>query len=168
MNKKTSRLIIIALIVIAIIFVIVKITSPKEDEDKQESYISRQSNGTIVNTSPKLAAKKEYKGLEFTNIKFALSESVTNLTATVKNTTSKAMETQIIDINVLDKDGTVMTTFVGQINGLEPGEETTINSGIAADYAGAYNVEFISPEENRARKVQQEDSVKNEVNNNEV
>ena len=144
MNQKRIRLIIVIIAIIAIIAIIVKLTSSDKKEEKP-TYADKQENGTVVNTSKKLAETKSYNGLEFTNIKFSHTESVTSLNAEVKNTTTNKMEAQLVDINVLDKDGNVMTSFVGEINELEPGETTTIDSGIAANYVNAYDIEFVSP-----------------------
>ena len=144
MNPKRIRLIVVIIAIIAIIGIIVKLASPKKQEEKP-NYADKQENGTVVNTSKKLSETKTYKGLEFTNIKFSHTESVTSLNAQVKNTTTNKIPAQLVDINVLDKDGNVMTSFVGEINELEPGETTTIDSGIAANYVNAYDIEFVSP-----------------------
>ncbi len=144
MNQKTIRLVVVIIAIIAIIAVIVKVTSPNKQEEKQ-TYADKQENGIVVNTSKKLAETKTFNGLEFTNIKFSHTESVTSLNAEVKNTTASIIPAQLVDINVLDKDGKIMTSFVGEINKLEPGETTTIDSGIAANYVNAYDIEFAKP-----------------------
>lgn len=144
MDQKKIRLVIVIIAIIAVIAIIVKLVSPKQQEEKQ-TYADKQENGTVVNTSKKLSETKTYNGLEFTNIKFSHTESVTSLNAEVKNTTSNTTPAQLVDINVLDKDGNIMTSFVGEINKLEPGETTTIDSGIAANYVNAYDIEFASP-----------------------
>lgn len=144
MDQKKIRLVIVIIAIIAVIAIIVKLASPKQQEEKQ-TYADKQENGTVVNTSKKLSETKTYNGLEFTNIKFSHTESVTSLNAEVKNTTSNTTPAQLVDINVLDKNGNIMTSFVGEINKLEPGETTTIDSGIAANYVNAYDIEFASP-----------------------
>lgn len=142
MNQK--RLVVLVIAIIVIIAIIVKLTLPKQVEEKT-TYADRQENGVVVNISKKLSETKQFNGLEFTNIKFSHTESVTSLKAEVKNVTSNAIPAQLIDINVLDKDNNKMTSFVGEINELEPGETTTIDSNIAANYVEAYDIEFSVP-----------------------
>lgn len=144
MNPKRIKLVILAIAIIAITAVIVKVTFQKPIEEKQ-NYADRQENGTILNTSKKLSETKQYNGLEFSNIKLSHIESLTRLDAEVKNITSNTIPAQLININIMDKDGNVMASFGGEINELEPGETTTIYLGIAANYVNAYDIEFVSP-----------------------
>lgn len=144
MKQKKIMIIAVALIIIiAIIAVIVAVSSPEEES---EEYVEVLEDGTKVNTSEKLSETKTYNGLEFTNIKFTNSSSVTNLSASVTNTTTENMDSQLIGINVLDESGNVITSFTGTVEALEAGETTTINAGIAANYANAYNIEIVDPE----------------------
>lgn len=146
MNQKKVRLLIVAVVVIIAIVAIVKIASNNNnDNNNEEEYVEELANGTKVNTSKKLAETKTYNGLEFTNIKFTNSSAVTNLRAEVKNTTANDMPEQIVDINVLDKDRNVLTTFRGQIGAVKAGETTIISAGIAANYANAYDLEIVEP-----------------------
>ncbi len=146
MKQNRLKVIILVVAIIAAIAVIVKVTTSKPEADEKKSYADKQENGTVINTSKKLSEVKKYNGLEFTNIKFSHTESVTSLNAEVKNTTTSNIPAQLVNINVIDREGNIMTSFVGEINELEPGETTTIDSGIAANYVDAYNIEFASPE----------------------
>ncbi len=144
---KNKRLIILVAIVVIILIIIVKVASSKDNnnETTKKSYAQLQEDGTMVNTSQKLAENKTYNGLEFTNIKFTNSSSATYLNADVKNTTQNSTKAQVVDVNILDEQGNVIATFVGQISALEPGESTIINSGITGNYVDAYNIEFVKP-----------------------
>lgn len=149
MNQKRLKVIILVIAIVVAIAIIVKVTSSDPKVEETTSYADKQENGTVINTSKKLSEVKQYNGLEFTNIKFSHTESVTSLNAEVKNTTSSSIPAQLVDINVIDKNGNIMTSFVGEINELEPGETTTIDSGIAANYVDAYNIEFASPKKDK-------------------
>lgn len=147
MKQKKCILIIVAIIVIAIIVIIaVNSALQEQGEEKQQNYIEDLGNGVIVNTSEKLSEVKTYNGLEFTNIEFTNSGSVTSLTADVKNITSTDIEEQVVEINVLDQAGNVLTAFKGIISDVKAGESTTINADIAANYVDAYNIEIVAPE----------------------
>lgn len=153
MKKKNITL--IAIIAIVITIVVIVVSSSKNDNtianesgnENIEEYVQVLEDGTKVNTSEKLKETKNYEGLSFTNIKFTNNGSVTNLFAEVKNTTSKNMEKQKISINILDKEGNVLTSFIGTLGELKAGETTTLNAGIAANYSNAYNIEIVAPKE---------------------
>lgn len=142
-QKNIKLLIVVVVVVIAIIAIVVAVSSPKNEK---EEYVEELEDGTKVNTSEKLAETKTYNGLEFTNIKLSNSSSVTNLYAEVKNTTSNDMSEQLIDINILDKEGNIITTFGGTIAALKAGETTTLNAGIVSNYANAYDIEIVEPQ----------------------
>lgn len=143
-----QKKIIIAIIAIAVIVVVIAIATSNnsQEESDTEEYVEVLGDGTKVNTSEKLAEAKTYNGLEITNLKFTNSSSVTNLSADVTNSTSNSIDSQLVDINVLDESGNIITSFKGTIEALEPGETTTLSAGIAANCADAYDIEFVTPE----------------------
>ncbi len=143
--KQKSIIIIIAIAVIAVIAVAVAVALSSSNTTKEE-YVEVLDDGTKVNTSEKLSETKTYNGLEFTNIKFTNASSVTNLSADVKNTTSEEMKSQLVGVNVLDENKNVITSFKATIGSLKAGETTTINAGIAANYANAYDIEIVAPQ----------------------
>jgi hypothetical protein len=111
---------------------------------------------TTVIEGKKLAETKNYKGLEVTNVKFKIDDTMTLLTADVYNSTSKDIEAQWININVLDENGKRITSLGGYIDEIKPGETTPIASSILSNGEDkkAYDIEItetreiITPEEN--------------------
>lgn len=141
MKQKRMIIVIIVTAIIGVtISLIIKLSVPKYKEE----YTTELEDGTKVNISSKLSEKKIYNGLEFTNIKFTKKTSVTNLSAEVKNTTSSDIEEQMININVLDKSGNILTTFQGELEAIETGKTIIFNAGIVGDYINAYDIEIVA------------------------
>lgn len=141
MNQKQKKaiIIVVALVVVIAIVAIVIVFSSKGKEE----YVKVEEDGTRVNTSEKLAQTKTCNGLEFSNIKFTNSSGVTNLYADVKNITENDMSAQTVNINVLDKDGNVITTLYGNVAAIKAGETTTLSAAIVANYTNAYDIEIV-------------------------
>ena len=149
-NNKRLRIVIVAAIFVVVIIAIIAKQSSNEGKQQAEATPPPQEETTFIE-GEKLAEVKKYKGLEISNVKFKVDDTMTLLTADVYNATSKKAEKQWININVLDKEGKRITSIGGCIGTVEPGAITRLSSSILSNTEDrqAYDIEITeqAPEE---------------------
>ena len=151
-NRKNNLikfiLIIIVLIIISIIIALV-LNRNKDKEQinnnnetntlEEESYIEEIEDGVKINKSSKLNEVKEINGLLITNIQVTTKDGMTTLLADVQNNSGVKTDVKTLQITLLNKDGSELTTVTGIVNGLEIGETTQLNIAMTSDYVNAYD-----------------------------
>ena len=151
-NRKNNLikfiLIIIVLIIISIIITLV-LNRNKDKEQinnnnetntlEEESYIEEIEDGVKINKSSKLNEVKEINGLLITNIQLTTKDGMTTLLADVQNNSGVKTDVKTLQITLLNKDGSELTTVTGIVNGLEIGETTQLNIAMTSDYVNAYD-----------------------------
>ena len=151
-NRKNNLikfiLIIIVLIIISIIIALV-LNRNKDKEQinnnnetntlEEESYIEEIEDGVKINKSSKLNEVKEINGLLITNIQLTTKDGMTTLLADVQNNSGAKTDVKTLQITLLNKDGSELTTVTGIVNGLEIGETTQLNIAMTSDYVNAYD-----------------------------
>ena len=111
-----------------------------ENTTKQVSEFSEQlPNGVKVNTSEKVSESKELNGLILSNIQLTEDGGITTLLAEVKNNTGKKTESKKVTIEILDKDGNVITDFEGFIDAMDINDTVKLNASITGDVSNAYD-----------------------------
>ena len=142
--KKNKRLLIFIAIV-AIICIII-IARNKSIQGKRTVEVNRGESGTEVTTisGQKLSEVKKYKGLEISDVKIEVSESLTKVTANAYNPTSTDIDAIEMNINIVDKSGNVITSMGGHIDAVAGGQTTPISAAILSevDENAAYDIQF--------------------------
>ena len=110
-----------------------------EEEEEVEEYVSVSDDGTKVNTSEKLSETKTIDGIEITGIELTESGNVTQLLATMTNTSDETQGGYVAVLTLIDEDGNVLLEMNPYIAELEPGESTQLNTSATFDYANAYD-----------------------------
>lgn len=108
-----------------------------------EEFVEKLNDGTKVNTSEKVKQTKKISNFEITDINLTTSNGISTMIATVKNIGSDKTEEKKLTIQILDKEGNVITNFLGVINPIDPGATTTLNASITADVSNAYDFKLI-------------------------
>lgn len=156
MSKKEKQVIgvLIGIAVIAIIVVLIVNGKNKEDENivnnetvenntvEEEKYVEVLENGTKLNTSEKLKETKEIDGMEISNMQLTEEGNITKLLGTITNNSNTTKGNYEINIKLIDENGKALTTLVGYIGELEPGESTQLSTSTTFDYANTYDVEI--------------------------
>lgn len=156
MSKKEKQVIgvLIGIAVIAIIVVLIVNGKNKEDENivnnetvenntvEEEKYVEVLENGTKLNTSEKLKETKEIDGMEISNMQLTEEGNITKLLGTITNKSNTTKGNYEINIKLIDENGKALTTLVGYIGELEPGESTQLSTSTTFDYANTYDVEI--------------------------
>ena len=157
--KAKEFLIILAIILVLVVLIAVlskddKVDVPANNNPSQgsvegndnnstltnnEDFVSTGLDGTKINTSDELKKVKTFEDLEFSNIKIVTLNNSTDLTADIKNPTSKTLGNYPIDITVLDKDGKTLTVIGGYVDTVEAGKTVKLNAGATSDFANAYD-----------------------------
>ena len=106
---------------------------------EEESYIEEIEDGVKINKSSKLNEVKEINGLLITNIQLTTKDGMTTLLADVQNNSGVKTDVKTLQITLLNKDGSELTTVTGIVNGLEIGETTQLNIAMTSDYVNAYD-----------------------------
>ncbi len=157
-KKRNVRLIWIILIIIVAVGVIVTInlsnnkkdTKPaqqqsqvengqQEEEKPVEKYVQVLEDGTKLNISEKIKQTKKVGDLEISNIQITYQNGVTNILATVTNTSSKKSELQNVSIVLSDDEGNTIYTLRGVLEETEPNGTSQLNTSITADFANSYD-----------------------------
>lgn len=110
----------------------------KEEKPKEE-YTSILSDGSKVNTSKEMQKPKEFDGLEIRNIQLKESKGITTLLADIENKTNETIKEKSVEIEVLDKNGKVITTVRGYTDEVEAGGKAQLNMSVTADITNAYD-----------------------------
>ena len=151
-NRKNNLIkfiiVIIVLIIISIIIALVlnrnkdkaQINNDNETNTlEEESYIEEIEDGVKINKSSKLNEVKEINGLLITNIQLTTKDGMTTLLADVQNNSGVKTDVKTLQITLLNKDGSELTTVTGIVNALEIGETTQLNIAMTSDYVNAYD-----------------------------
>ena len=156
--KKKEKLVILILLIITIaviIFAVVRSNSgddettetsstsssseSTEEEDAGE-YATYLDDGTKLNTSTKLNESRTLDdGIELTDIQLTESDNVTQLLATMTNTSDETQGGYVATLTLYDEDGEVLVTMNPYIPEIEAGESTQLNTSATFDYANAYD-----------------------------
>ena len=140
----------------AIIFIIIVIALVSGN--KKETVEDDKPAEANVLQGEQLAEVKEYGGLEISDVKFQIEDIMTEVTANVINNTEKDLESQYVNINILDKNGSVIADVGGFIDGIEAGGTGKMVGSFLTSEAtsNAYNVEITD------KKPQEPSNVNNE------
>ena len=106
-------------------------------------FVEELDDGTKVNTSQKVKETKKIKNYEITDIQLTTSNGISTMIATVKNTSKNKLPETEITIEILDKDGKLITDFLGVINELQTGATTTLNASVTTDVSNAYDFRLV-------------------------
>ncbi len=151
--KKNEAIVIGAIIAIMVIILVVVIVisrnknanegqnagNTQEDNYVKEEFVERMEDGTRVNTSSKLAETKKSNGYEISNITLTEKGNLTAFRATITNTTSEKRGDEPIYLEIIDKNGNVLTEIEGYLDTLQPGASATLKIDTTADFANAYD-----------------------------
>lgn len=144
LNKRAYIIIAVAVVIIAIIIAIVASKGKNGDFGGTGTKITMEGNSKII-TGDKLSEKKQFEGLEFSNVSFKVNDKTTEIFADVTNTTSQTSEPQHIDFNVFNKKGEKIQTIGGYVRPLEPGATIQISTLRISEEVDsqAYNIEIV-------------------------
>ena len=92
-----------------------------------------------INKSEELQKTKKVNGLEISNIQLRETGGITTLLADVKNTTGAETEDKTVKVEILDKQGNVITRLLGPIDSIPSGGTVKLNVAVTADVANAYD-----------------------------
>ena len=155
--KKKEKIVILVLLIITIaviIFAVVRSNSGDDDTEVSDSststdseetedagdYATYLSDGTKLNTSSKLNEEKTLEdGITVSDIQLTESGNVTQLLATLTNTTDETQGGYVATLTLYDEDGEVLITMNPYISELASGETTQLNTSAVFDYANAYD-----------------------------
>ena len=155
---KTSIILISALIIVIVVCVIILYIKQNQNTKKNEEILYAQENiientakqvsefaeqlpnGVKVNTSEKVSENKDINGLTFSNIKLTEDGGITTLLAEVKNNTGKKTEAKMVTIEILDKEGNVLTDFEGFIDAMDIDGSAKLNASLTGDVSNAYDL----------------------------
>ena len=143
-------LVVITLIAIMLIIIMVNTFRKKEPENvgpvqgeeqgiEQEEYVQILQDGSKLNKSEELLKEKELDELEISNIQLKETGGITTLLADVKNNTNHEIQERDVTIEVLDKQGNVITRLNGVIDTVGAGEKVQLNMSVTGDVANAYD-----------------------------
>lgn len=150
-KKRIRRIDIIVVITIIVISIImIKNKSNKQEDmgtskiqtEQQEKYTKLLEDKTKLNTSEKLKEDKKFEELKVKDIQLTYKDGVTNLLATIENTTQTKIEMQNVEIVLLDEKGKELYKIPGIIEEIEAGKTTQLNCSVTADFSNVYNFEI--------------------------
>ena len=107
--------------------------------EQQEKYTKILEDETKLNTSEKLKEDKKFEELKVKDIQLTYKDGVTNLLATIENTTQTKIEMQNIEIVLLDEKGEELYKIPGIIEEIEAGKTTQLNCSVTADFSNVYD-----------------------------
>ena len=143
-------LVVITLIAIMLIIIMVNTFRKKEQEKvgavqgeeqnvEQEEYVQKLADGSKLNKSEELLKERKLDELEISNIQLKETGGITTLLADVKNNTNHEIQERDVTIEVLDKQGNVITRLNGVIDTVGAGEKVQLNMSVTGDVANAYD-----------------------------
>ena len=143
----TLMLVLMVLAVIMVIIIMVNTFRKKGQENvgqvqgevQEEEYVQELSDGSKLNKSEELQKTKKVNGLEISNIQLRETGGITTLLADVKNTTGAETEDKTVKVEILDKQGNVITKLLGPIDSMPAGGIVKLNVAVTADVANAYD-----------------------------
>ena len=162
--KKKEKQVILLLVIITVIVIIIAVVRNNQSSEEEvadsssstgstaqsddveeteteevEEYVSVSDDGTKVNISEKLSETKTIDGIEITDIQLTENGNVTQLLATMTNTSDETQGGYVAVLTLIDEDGNVLIEMNPYIAELEPGESTQLNTSATFDYANAYD-----------------------------
>jgi len=108
-------------------------------EEKKEEFVQKQEDGSKLNTSKELQKTKKLGGLEFTNIQLKEIGGITTLLADIENKTGSKSEEKTVTVEILDKQGKVITSLRATVAEMPAGGKDQLNVGVTSDVANAYD-----------------------------
>ena len=147
-NEKRWIVLLVAVVIIAIVFLVVLGFRNKDGEDladnsqnvptNEEQYTVQLDDGTKLNTSEDFNSNKTYGDLEISNIQYTTRpDGMTVLLADVTNKGTTNHELEMVKITILDQNGEAITEIRPLIDAMAPGETVQINASISADVSNA-------------------------------
>lgn len=145
--KRKEKIMIIALIAIAVIAVMWVVNRKKDNRNNggQQNNIVKEENvdvlgdGTKVNTSSKLQETKKFDGMEISNFQLTSKNNVTQLLGTITNKTQIKKGGYPVNIKIVDKSGKTIIIVAAYIGEIKPGESAQLSTSATFDYANAYD-----------------------------
>ena len=151
MSKGTKTiLIIIAIWVVILVSVVIIKNAGKEDKvaeapevteenTVEEEFVEKLADGSKLNKSEELKEEKKLGTLSIGNIQLREVGGITTLLADVVNPTNTETERKKVKVEILDKQGEVITELKGIIDPIEANGKVQLNMAVTADVANAYN-----------------------------
>ena len=155
--KKNEKIVILVLVIILIAVIIFAVTRNSSSEAEEKTATSSTTvsseteletggdysvvleDGTKLNTSTKLNETKTLGGLEITDIQLTESGNMTQLLATITNTSSSTEGGYTATLTLIDENGETLIELKPYIPELEAGESTQLNASSGLDYCNAYD-----------------------------
>ena len=152
MSKGTKTILIIIAIWVVILLgiVIIKNVSknnktaevPEVTEENtvvEEEYVEKLADGSKLNKSEELKSEKKLGTLSIGNIQLREVGGITTLLADVVNPTNTESARKKVKVEILDKQGKVITELKGIIDPIEANGKVQLNMAVTADVANAYD-----------------------------
>ena len=114
-------------------------TEVTEENTTQEEFVQKLEDGSKLNISEKLKEERKLGNLEIKNIQLREEGKITTLIADVENPTKVKTEKKKVKVEILDKQGNVITELKGIIDPVEANGKAQINMAVTADVANAYD-----------------------------
>ena len=152
--KKNEKIVIAVLLIITIILIVILCARNSKNNDEsttstssssisedttENEYVTLLDDGTKLNTSTKLNETKTLGGLEITDIQLTESNNMTQLLATVTNTSDETDGDFLATLTLVDESGETLIELKAYIPELDPGEDTQLNTSAGFDYSEAYD-----------------------------
>jgi len=112
-----------------------------EGINEEEEFTRILEDGTKLNVSTKLNETKMVDKLKIYNIQLTSKNDQTVFLADVESSEDK--EITLVDIVLLNKNGSELTTITGLIGKTKAGGVQQLNCVVTSDYANAYDFKVI-------------------------
>ncbi len=112
------------------------------EEPKNEEFVSKQEDGSKVNTSDKIRETKRLGGLEISGLTITESNNLTQLLGTIENTSNSVDGGYTAKIIIVDKENNQIIDMIFSIAELQPGQSMQLDCSATFDYSNAYDVKF--------------------------
>ena len=119
-----------------------KVKTNQTQTEKQEEYVKTMKDGSKLNKSEELNKTKKLDEIEIKNIQFRETGGITTLLADVENKTDKEIAEKRIQIEIIDKEGKIITTLRGRIDKIKAGGKVKLNISVTADVTNAYDIKI--------------------------
>lgn len=148
MKKKEKILIILLLGIVLIMAILAIVKNQKESQknivegiNEEEEFTRILEDGTKLNVSTKLNETKMVDKLKIYNIQLTSKNDQTVFLADIESSEDK--EITLVDIVLLNKNGSELTTITGLIGKTKAGGVQQLNCVVTSDYANAYDFKVI-------------------------
>lgn len=156
MKKKEKRMILVLIAILIVVIVIFVTTRDRKDSPtntaKGNSSISQTQaaenyevleNGTKLNNSKKLNSTKTFDDIKVTDIQLKEKDNVTEILATITNTSSSDKDGYLADISLLDKEGNeigkISDIYIQPLKAKESAQ-LSANGIFGNEYVNAYDL----------------------------